>query len=386
MAHETDTKAVRNTSHIAATANIALESNDFPCRATVLADGQLGMVANRAITAGERVLIEKPLVLTPTPDARPFTCAGCFADSRKRHASSFQGFKDPTAPQGFIKRWQRRCAGCKVLRFCSEECEARLQRRHRQSCECDALGAIARQELAAQRPVVDPLAENMLAQALRLLADRHAAMRLEALRGLIVGYEDGAARLLSVDRSWPPAALVAQAVDAALRLVPPEARVPAEELADLLRRQQCNVYGVSSPTGSDVGRAAFVGAMHLFNHSCAPNLYFDSMPMWPAGSNRTAGHGVPRAAPLCGEEAGCDTAAFSLVSLLDVPCGAELTIAYTGVDSGVAQRRAHLLEYYGFECKCARCTAEETGREVQVGTPSESDLRSSVSACREGGE
>ena len=35
--------------------------------------------------------------------------------------------------------------------------------------------------------------------------------------------------------------------------------------------------------------------------------------------------------------------------------GAELTISYTNVYSDRAQRYSHLLENYGFECRCERC-------------------------------
>ena len=325
----------RDADRLVVSTNYVLERNDFPCRIAASSfDGQLAMYATRDIAAGERVINERPLVLTPTPDARPFTCAKCFADSRARHPGA-----------AIPKRWPRRCAGCKVLRFCSEACEVRIEHRHRGSFECAALGAIAREELAEQRPIVDPLADNILAQALRLLADRHAAVRVEALCGLTVAYPDGAARLLSVARSWPPPALIEEACEVALRVVPPEARVPAEELGDLLRRQLCNVYGVSSDTGSDVGRATFVGAMHLVNHSCAPNLTFESTPVWAADRDRADG----------AVEASYDTAAFSLVALRDVPCGAELTIAYVDTDSDRDTRRAHLLKYYGFECACERC-------------------------------
>ena len=170
--------APRDVDRLAYSANMALERNEFPCRVVASSfDGQLGMYATRDIAAGQRVLIERPLVLTPTPDARPFTCATCFADSRARH---------PRLPNELPKRWHRRCAGCKVLRFCSDTCEKRLEPRHRGCApfsECAALAAIACEELASQRPIIEPLAGNMVAQALRLLADRHAAVRVHDLRG-----------------------------------------------------------------------------------------------------------------------------------------------------------------------------------------------------------
>ena len=309
---------------------------DGPCRAATTSAGELGMFATRDIAAGERVVVERPLALTVCPNARPFTCASCFADSRS---------KIPPSAHGLPPRWPRRCAGCGVLRFCSEKCEAALAPRHG-GYECAALAAIACEEKAAQRPVVEPDAENLLAQAIRILADRHLGTRIRALDELVVSFEAFRARLISVPRSWPPAALVAQTVDAALRFVPADAHIPPAELADVLYRQQANVYGVCSRGGRDIGRACCVGAMHLFNHSCVPSLVFDSVLLDVACADTTG-------------ERDTATPSVSLVSLVDIPAGVELTTSYTGVEDEREERRAHLSEYYGFECACPRCSGDE---------------------------
>ena len=78
-------------------------------------------------------------------------------------------------------------------------------------------------------------------------------------------------------------ACIEQAADAALRFVPESARVPRDGLYDALSRHQANVYAVCSRRGRDVARACFAGAMHFFNHSCAPCLAFDSVPIIQGG-------------------------------------------------------------------------------------------------------
>jgi hypothetical protein len=324
------------------------------------------------------------------------------------------------------RRWSRRCGGCGVLRFCSAACEASVAARHRGSCECAALLAIAEHEKESQAPVVGwGGAYNMLAQALRLLADRHTHTHIEAVDGCVtsvdgdvasvdgdgtsvdgcvasvdvasvdghsavdghttsgtspaacgtapvasgtspvasgtapvscdtaavacgvVSYDDCRTRLLgNARRSWPPISLVQQAADAALAFVPIDARVPRDELCELLNRQQANVFGVRSPCGNDVARACFVHAMHCFNHSCVPNVVFDPTPVTPRGRAAGDAHRDPL---------------MSLVAIDDIPEGAELTLAYTCVDDEGEERRAHLLEVYGFECICPRCVEEQKG-------------------------
>ena len=121
-----------------------------------------------------------------------------------------------------------------------------------------------------------------------------------------------------------------------------------------------------------MARASFVGAMHLFNHSCAPNLVFDSVPVnFAAVLHRArradaADEVAPRTAtsPHVAEPAPTvspdPTPALSLVSLFDIPTGSELTISYLSVDYEPHERQPHLVEHYGFVCACPRCTVDET--------------------------
>ena len=97
--------------------------------------------------------------------------------------------------------------------------------------------------------------------------------------------------------------------------------------------------------GEDKASASFVGFLHLFNHACCPNVVFDSaLPAQPA---------TAEAAPL-----------FALRALTDVPEGAELCISYTSSAEGPVARAAHLEEWYGFKCLCARCQCDDPLQEL----------------------
>ena len=338
----------RDADGIADDINARLAALGHPCCVRVSPNRGLAMYATRDISAGEVVITERPVVCTPCDSARPFACAACFADSRVERPK-----------RGVEARWPRKCAGCRTLRFCSEACEASLASRHRDSLECQVLAAIAREEMDQQRTIVDSVNASLLGQAIRLLSDRHAGMRVsvfaheEPPSSLHLGFDDLVHRLVAVRRSDEWRACIEQAADAALRFVPESARVPRDGLYDALSRHQANVYAVCSRRGRDVARACFAGAMHLFNHSCAPCLAFDSVPIIQGGGGAPDRGGGP---------AGDDpTPSFSLVSLIDVAAGGELTISYTGVYDEAAERRAHLAEYYGFVCDCTRCAAGDDG-------------------------
>ena len=53
------------------------------CAVRRCAHGGLGVFATRPIAAGTRIVVERPLVLTPLAATRLHTCAVCLADSRR---------------------------------------------------------------------------------------------------------------------------------------------------------------------------------------------------------------------------------------------------------------------------------------------------------------
>ncbi|KAL1518643.1 hypothetical protein AB1Y20_002931 [Prymnesium parvum] len=315
--------------------NRVLAALGFPCRAS-LSSGGLGMFATRRIRRGEELAREAPLTMTVVRAAAEHTCAVCLADSRAAAA----------AP-----RWARACAGCGGVRFCSAACEAAAAAAHA-GAECAARAA-----LASTGATCDD--GDLLAQAVRLLAHRAAARRAEVLPGLWGAYESYAARLVGVARRVAlahTAAPIRDVVDACLGALPGEARVPREELFDVLNRHQCNVYAVLGREADELASASFVGVLHLFNHACNPNAAFDCKPR-----GAVHGDGSPR------EAEGGAGPYFSLVALRDVEEGEELCVAYTSTADGPSERQEHLRNHYGFDCACERCSCNDPMREIEIG-------------------
>ena len=298
---------------------------DFPC---IVADGGGGLAvyASRRIRAGERILMERPLVLTISHEARSHICTNCLADSRSTGSAS--------------NSWSLVCEECGTQRYCSQQCMAAQAARHR-GIECAALAR------AAAAPLEDDDIDTV-AQFIRILADRNHGWQADAGPPGVVGVGNAhAERLVGVTPSTDEARTALRRIAAAtLALLPKEVRIPSSELVDLLERHGCNLYGVTGAAGEDVAGASFVGFFHLFNHACCPNVVFDSarqvMPATAEGQ------------PPC----------FALLALEDIAEGTELNISYTSSADGPAQRSEHLREYYGFECACSRCMCGDIAAEL----------------------
>lgn len=386
--------APRDVDAVVAATNAILSSRDAPFRAAYNALRGVHLLAVRAISAGETIATETPLLLTPKVHSRPFICAYCFLDARET---------GPVPRIGMPKRLTRRCPGCRTLRFCSEKCEAALGSRHA-GVECAMLAAIAREEFDAQEQLVT--AASLLSQLVRLLADRHNGASVEACAGMRVSYEDLTSRLtMLTDRNPEAEALVNEVVAVAQRVVPPEVVVPPAELSACLSKIDVNQFATYSrkrdhglsvtmkasdgSLAASIGSAAaapattsgvrsaalacFVGVFPLFNHSCAPNVAFDSVPRVDSGEGSGEGGGEG-----CGEGGGGGDGggggggggglpAFSVVSLVDINPGEELCIAYIATYHTRAKRREELRAHYGFDCSCARCLREGEDEEQEVG-------------------
>ena len=339
----------RDTDSLVATVEALCGKSGYPCTPRRALDDQLGMFATRRVAPGERVASEAPLTLTPCESARPFVCAFCFADARDKTPSK----------HGLPARWSRRCATCRVLRFCSASCEAALSSRHH-GYECSVLAMLANEERETQQPVVAAEAADHLAQAIRLLADRHNGNAVQLSDELTVAYADYRRRLVSPSsRADEARVAIEQAHDVAMRAVPPLlASMPPSDLLDVLSRMNANVFAVCGRGARDLGRASFVGVLHLFNHSCAPNIAFDCVPM-----NAPSADG---AAP-----------SFCLVSLREIAAGEELLLSYVSTADEPQERREHLQRYYGFECTCERCAgADEEAHACRLAA-----LRCSLDEC-----
>ena len=283
----------------AADATAAIHALGYPCTVST-GGGGLAVYASRRIRAGEQILVERPLLLTISHGCRGHICAHCLADSRKGGPGDIDG----------SAHWQLCCEGCGTQRYCSEACAAAAAPRH-SGIECAAMASAARDSL-------DDDDVDTVSQAIRMLCDKAHGFAIGCgPPGVLASATSHAERLVGVSPSTDEArACLSRICAATLRHLPDEARVPPSELLDLLERHGCNLYGVTGGRGEDVAGASFAGFFHLFNHSCSPNVVFDSatqvQPASPDG-----------ASPL-----------FALRALFDVASGEELCISYTSSADG----------------------------------------------------
>ena len=306
-----------------------------PCRVDESCGG-IGVFATAAIPAGATLLIEKPFACTTSWAGRFQICATCMRQDDGRELPL-------------------RCEKCDCVAYCSASCAA-VDKVH-SGMECDALMAWAASEDEPEAVTAD--VADLVLQAIRILAHRHAARRIDPFPGSRggeqLGYESYAQRVQGMERTRRTAEGIKLAVRAALRAVPPASRVPAPELYDVLSRQQCNAIGLFGARFSNVGLASFVGGMHLFNHSCYPNAAFDSLPLRSqhAGSPRDGGERSED-----GQDS-CDGVVFAMRAIRDIPVGGEIFHCYAGSADGPARRQQYLRDHHGFVCACERCACAD---------------------------
>lgn len=296
--------------------NDLFANSNVPCRVQHTTYGGLGMFASRRILAGEVVLHERPLLLTIERPHESHVCAHCLA--RSQHG----------------RDWDIVFRNCDRVRYCSSACQASHQHT---DLECAALANCD----------ADDDAVDLVTQAIAALALRAREGELELLPGVVVGFS-GYDRLCGIRRTQRNGAVIKRAVVSALKAIAPPARVPAKELFAVLDRHQANVYGVTGPGNADLALASFVGAFHLFNHSCLPNLVFDSL---PRGREEAVGGCRPR---------------FALVALTEVEEGDELVHCYASSAEGPRARRSYLEDHYGFVCSCRRCLSADADLEQEA--------------------
>lgn len=310
---------------VAATATDYFAAQDAPVRLVHTDASGFGLVATRAIAPGERILVERPLACTVCATARPSVCAVCLRELDE----------DRGQPCG---------GGCSALFYCSAPCAAVGDRVH-SAAECAALGRVDQSDVPAELM-------DLVVQAVRILCDRQLQRSVEPFAGSpwTVSYSSYVDRLQGIRRTRANGEQLRLVTIHTLRAVAPDVRVPPQELFDVLNRHQCNAYGVSGPGGEDRALASFVGALHLLNHSCVPNVVFDSAPQRTAASGGDVAH-----PPL-----------FAVVALAAIDEGEELVHCYARSSDGPSARRSYVRVHYGFDCACMRCACADPATEAQL--------------------
>ena len=378
---------------------MASDAARIPPDAVFAADGQcvmkkhgLGVFATAHIPAGTLLLLERPFVLTPSFEGRRSTCALCFAQAHTTGSHE----------------WAIRCERCDCVAFCSERC-ARAKTTLHNDFECGALARWTKHapppSSCAGKDVKDGVPNDdddddeeeddeddedddddddddiadLIFQAIRILSYRATGREshpfcdspAQSAQELAVTYESYASRLVPMKRSKRTASAIQRAVRSALRVMPRgPARVPPAELYDILNRHQCNLVGVLGPGGTSVGLASFLGALHLYNHSCMPNAGFDSRSTGGGLSGAvtdsvdgalSASHVSPIAEP-----AAFEFAAFGFRALVDINAGDEICHCYAGSADGPSQRLQYLRDHHGFTCVCRRCACDDIVEETEL--------------------
>jgi len=165
------------------------------------------------------------------------------------------------------------------------------------------------------------------------------------------GFDSYRDRLCAIARDRRTAKPIEETARAALEAMPVAGRIAPAVLIDALGRHQCNVYGVTGPAAAEVALASFTGLFQLFNHSCLPNILFDSVP-----TRRFLRSDGETAASSSSKSDGWPF--FQLVAFTDIPAGAELLHSYARSADGPELRRSTLRDHYGFECDCPRCECD----------------------------
>ena len=269
----------RDSKALAASVNAEL-SHEAPCQACFDPHGGLGMYAKRAVAAGERILLEQPLTITPTHDARH----SCAPTALTTHASARAATASTnTIISGHATAQDASCCAAARKPAKAPYISATVAPLNVRPWHCSR----RRQKRAASRhanALETPIWPTSCFKRCASLSDRHAGVSVRAYQSRTVSFSSYTQRLVGGgDDAMVTTALEAVA-RAALAVVPEAARIPVSDLASVLRYHQANVYSVLSRGGNEIASASFVGALHLFNHSCAPNLAFDCVPIRTAGA------------------------------------------------------------------------------------------------------
>ncbi|KAF6257373.1 hypothetical protein COO60DRAFT_1233872 [Scenedesmus sp. NREL 46B-D3] len=312
-----------------------------------------GLVTARQIEAGEAVVVEEPLLLTVSQEAKDNACAHCLC-------------------------WLERCPGavrcqaCQQASFCSPQCQ-------QQAAAKPWVHAEATCRAYSQLPVLLPGdAEGQ--GSLRFLI-QVAGLKHSSSNGCSLGgneQQSGYAALMALVGEPSPATLTQAAnLQPALCRALGDASgsvLSLQEAAALLAKEQANSFGLLAPLAQQQGsggsagggggaRVLRGGAVYptcaLINHECLPNVArFDALDAavdgrWPAQ--------WPRQSPANGGSgSGCGASSTAVVmrALHGLPRGSEVTLSYFPLHWDLHERQAQAQQVYGFTCGCPRCQLE----------------------------
>ncbi|XP_042041043.1 histone-lysine N-methyltransferase ASHR1-like [Salvia splendens] len=248
------------------------------------------LFAARDFSPGEVILSENPYVCVPNKNK----CEWCFSSTNLK-----------------------KCSGCRVIWYCSSECQRSDWKLH--SAECRVLSKVDKQRV------------NSLTPSLRLMSKLCVKRKLEIEKVIPTSatesykYVEALVSHMS-DINEKQLLLYAQMANLVNLILPcPDFEINVKEIAENFSKLACNAHTISDselrPHGT--GLYPFIS---IINHSCLPNsvLVFEG---------RLA---VVRA-------------------MQHIPKGTEVLISYVDIAGSTLTRQKALKEQYYFTCACSRC-------------------------------
>ena len=231
-----------------------------------------------------------------------------------------------------------RCTGCKVLSYCSRECQRRSWKDGHKE-ECISLRTW-------QETIGDRLDEARL--ILRCLVRRDRDCENKESKALRSTYDDVLA--MHVPRALKTGKHIISTARKLKKSIPRFDGLSAEAIAKFLNRFQANNFAITDAILSQIGSAVYPAGA-LINHSCDPNtvIYYEPI----------TSHQVFRC-------------------VRPIKEGDEITHAYVDVLNTTKERRSQLMKDYCFRCECSLCEDENGPQRDAMLCSSPTDTSSTV--------
>ncbi|KAF8526583.1 hypothetical protein BU17DRAFT_40361 [Hysterangium stoloniferum] len=280
-------------------------------------DGR-GIWAKETIRKGSILLVQRPKISVLSTKNLTEHCSYCVAGSKN----------------GPLKR----CTKCKLIWYCSSECQNIDWSIHRH--ECSAISSWMTSASDGSPP----------GEAIRTLG---RILWGRKVWGESSAWWKGIQALQSHRGTLPLAAVqshtqLAHALVRYLGVTSPTELSPyglnsAGDIVDLISRFTTNTFALTCPTLSPLGTCVSPIAA-LFNHSCDPNAVI----VFPRPTaKRTASSSIPNAAL---------EPRLHVIALKDIERGQEVLTSYIDTTVPTAQRQRTLKESYNFSCICTLCS------------------------------
>jgi SET and MYND domain-containing protein len=208
-----------------------------------------------------------------------------------------------------------RCSKCKLVYYCSSECQKASWSLHKYECENT-------QRVAPHKPTPTMLLLCRLLWRARL--EKEGKLPLDPDNTFDdVGFLNSHAHDNESKRiDFVPQAVITQ------KFLGEKIQLDVNHIVDYLFKFSCNNFNISDGEMRPIGIGLYPVAA-LINHSCAPNSV-----------------------------AVFEGTTVSIRALQHIPAGEEISISYIEIGAPTLQRRATLAKHFFFVCHCPRCETD----------------------------